>query len=66
MGFGAGIVSPWAFGFVLDAGRGGGLSETAVWGLAWSVLALGALPGPLVAWSLRRMPESAAMAVGRR
>jgi hypothetical protein len=37
-----------------------------VWGLAWCVLALGALPGPLVALSLRRMPEAAVMAGGKR
>lgn len=66
MGFGAGIVSPWVFGAVVDATRGAGLSESAVWGLAWSVLAVGALPGPLVALSLRRMPEAAAMAGGKR
>ena len=66
MGFGAGIVSPWVFGLVVDATRGAGLSENAVWGLAWGVLALGALPGPLVALSLRRMPEAAAMAEGKR
>lgn len=66
MGFGAGIVSPWVFGAVLDATRAAGLSANAVWGLAWGVLALGALPGPLVALSLRRMPEAAAMAEGRR
>jgi MFS family permease len=66
MGFGAGIVSPWVFGAVVDATRAGGLSENAVWGLAWGVLALGALPGPLVALSLRRMPEAVAMAEGKR
>jgi MFS family permease len=66
MGFGAGIVSPWVFGLVVDAGRSAALSQNAVWGLAWGVLALGALPGPLVALSLRRMPESAAMAEGKR
>jgi MFS family permease len=66
MGFGAGIVSPWVFGAVVDAARGQGLSEMAVWGIAWSVLALGAVPGPLVAWSLRRMPEATAMAGGKR
>jgi MFS family permease len=66
MGFGAGIVSPWAFGYVVDAARAHGLSENAVWGLAWSLLALGGLPGPLVALSLRRMPEAVAMAGGRR
>ena len=66
MGFGAGIVSPWVFGAVVDATRAAGLSENAVWGLAWGVLALGALPGPLVALSLRRMPQAAAMAEGKR
>jgi MFS family permease len=66
MGFGAGIVSPWVFGAVVDAARAAQLSENAVWGLAWGVLAVGALPGPLVAWSLRRMPEATAMAMGRR
>jgi MFS family permease len=66
MGFGAGIVSPWVFGAVVDATRAANLSPNMVWGLAWSVLALGALPGPLVAWSLRRMPEAAAMAQGKR
>ena len=65
-GFGVGAVSPWVFGVVLDATRAAQLSETAVWGLAWWSLALGALPGPLIAWKLRRMPESAAMAQGRR
>jgi MFS family permease len=66
MGFGAGIVSPWVFGVVVDATRNGGLTENAVWGLAWGMLALGALPGPLVAWSLRRMPEATVMAEGKR
>lgn len=66
MGFGAGIVSPWVFGAVVDATRAADLSQNAVWGLAWGVLALGALPGPLVALSLRRMPEAAAMAEGKR
>jgi MFS family permease len=65
-GFGVGAVSPWVFGLVLDATRAAQMSETMVWGLAWSSLALGALPGPLIAWKLRRMPESAAMAQGRR
>jgi MFS family permease len=66
LGFGMGAVSPWVFGLVLDAARAAQWSETTAWGLAWSSLALGALPGPLIAWRLRRMPESAAMAEGRR
>jgi MFS family permease len=65
-GFGVGAVSPWVFGLVLDAARAARLSETQSWGLAWWSLALGALPGPLIAWRLRRMPGSAAMAQGRR
>jgi MFS family permease len=52
-GFGVGAVSPWVFGVVLDATRRAGMSETVVWGLAWWSLALGALPGPLIAWRLR-------------
>lgn len=65
-GFGVGAVSPWVFGAVLDATRAAQLGETTAWGLAWWSLALGALPGPLIAWKLRRMPQSAAMAGGRR
>ena len=65
-GFGVGAVSPWVFGVVLDATRDAQMSETLSWGLAWGSLALGALPGPLIAWRLRRMPESTAMAHGRR
>jgi len=42
------------------------LDETIVWGLAWGSLALGAIPGPLIAWKLRRLPEAAAMAEGKR
>ena len=66
LGFGVGAVSPWVFGVVLDATRAGQLGETTVWGLAWGSLALGALPGPLIAWKLRRAPEAAAMAQGKR
>ena len=66
LGFGAGALSPWVFGVVLDATRASGQAETVVWGLAWATLALGALPGPLFAWLLRRHPASLAMAGGRR
>jgi MFS family permease len=65
-GFGVGAVSPWAFGMVLDAARAAALGETTAWGLAWWTLALGAVPGPIIAWKLRRMPQSAAMAGGKR
>ena len=66
LGFGAGALSAWLFGVVLDATRAAGYPEGTVWGLAWGTLALGALPGPICAWLLRRHPASAAMAGGRR
>ena len=47
MGFGAGAVSPWVFGLIMDMVRGGPLSsEPLAWGLAWTSLGLGASPGP--------------------
>ena len=66
MGFGAGALAAWVFGAVVDAGRAAALPEAAVWGLAWATLAIVALPGPLFVMSLRRMPEAAAMAQGKR
>src|SRR5207302_1781560 len=49
IGFGAGVVSPVAFGWALDlAGEGVG------WGLAWSMLGLGAALGPIATWKLQR------------
>ena len=67
LGFGAGAIAPWVFGLVLDWGRaGGGLPDHVVWGLAWSTLGLGGLLGPLAIWRLRRMPEAAKLAGGRR
>lgn len=67
LGFGAGAVSPWTFGLVLDWARGGPLhSDAWAWGLAWTSLGVGALLGPLVTWRLRRMPEAGLMAGGKR
>lgn len=67
LGFGAGAISPWVFGLVLDWGRAGsGLPDQLVWGLAWSTLGLGGLLGPLVVWRLRRMPEATRLAGGKR
>lgn len=66
LGFGVGAVSPWVFGAVLDVTRAAGHPDTVAWGLAWGTLALGALPGPLMSWWLRRSPESAGMAEGKR
>lgn len=66
LGFGAGALAPWVFGLVLDAARSAALTETQVWGLAWSALGLGALFGPLAILALRAHPASTAMAGGRR
>lgn len=67
LGFGAGAISPWVFGLVLDWGRAGGsLPDHVVWGLAWSTLGLGGLLGPVAVWRLRRMPEAMKLAGGRR
>ena len=66
-GFGAGVISPWVFGLVMDWARGAPLhSESFAWGLAWTTLGAGALLGPLMTLQLRRMPEAARMAGGRR
>lgn len=67
LGFGAGAVSPWVFGLVLDVVRATpNASETLAWGLAWTSLGLGALPAPVMNWYLRRRPESIRMAHGLR
>jgi MFS family permease len=67
LGFGAGAISPWVFGLVLDWGRAGGsLPDHVVWGLAWSTLGLGGLLGPVVIWRLRGMPEATKLAGGKR
>jgi MFS family permease len=67
LGFGAGVVSPWVFGLVLDIVRGlPQASERLAWGLAWISLGLGALPGPFMSWWLRRQPEATEMARGLR
>jgi len=67
LGFGAGVVSPWVFGLVIDWARGEPLrSETMAWGLAWSSLGVGALLGPLMTLKLRALSEARSMAGGRR
>jgi MFS family permease len=66
LGFGAGAVSPWVFGVVLDICRAHDASPAMTWGLAWSALGLGALLGPFLTWKLRRMPAARQMANGRR
>lgn len=67
LGFGAGILSPWVFGLVIDWARGGPpASETMAWGLAWTALGAGAMLGPLMTVALRAAPESKKMAGGKR
>jgi MFS family permease len=51
-GFGVGFVSPLAFGMVLDLG--GGTGSGLAWGLAFALMGLGVLTGPLVLARLGR------------
>jgi MFS family permease len=56
VGFGAGVASPFVFGWALDLAGGGKSSTDAfAWGVAWSSLGLGALLGPLMTWKLHRI-----------
>ncbi len=67
LGFGAGAISPWVFGLVLDWGHAGdSLPNHVMWGLAWATLGLGGLLGPVAIWRLRRMPEAVKLAGGKR
>jgi MFS family permease len=67
LGFGAGVISPWVFGLVIDWARGEPLrSETMAWGLAWTSLGVGAVLGPLMTLKLRATPEARRMANGLR
>jgi MFS-type transporter involved in bile tolerance (Atg22 family) len=51
-GFGTGFVAPLAFGVVLDLG--GGTGAGLAWGLAFALMGLGVLTGPLVLALLAR------------
>lgn len=56
VGFGAGVVSPVLFGWALDLAGGGKASADAfAWGVAWTMLGMGALLGPLATWKLQRL-----------
>ena len=56
VGFGAGVVSPFVFGWALDLAGGARTSTDALsWGLAWSTLGVGALLGPVATLKLHRM-----------
>ena len=55
VGFGAGVVSPFVFGWALDfAGGGKGSTDAFAWGLAWATLGLGAMFGPIATWKLQK------------
>jgi MFS family permease len=55
VGFGAGVVSPFVFGWALDLAGGKSSTDAFAWGIAWSTLGLGALLGPLATRKLHRM-----------
>ncbi len=52
LGFGSGFIAPLAFGVVLDLG--GGNDSALAWGLAFALLGVGVLSGPLVLAFLAR------------
>jgi MFS family permease len=55
VGFGAGVISPFVFGWALDfAGGGKGSTDAFAWGLAWATLGLGAMFGPIATWRLQK------------
>jgi MFS family permease len=59
IGFGAGVVSPFVFGWSLDlAGGGKGSTDTFAWGIAWATLGLGGLLGPLATWKLQKQGQT--------
>jgi MFS family permease len=61
IGFGAGVVSPFVFGWALDVAGGGKASSDAfAWGVAWATLGLGALFGPLATWKLQGLSPTPA------
>ena len=67
MGYGAGVISPWVFGLVIDMASAEPFSSVPMgWGLAWTCLGLGALPGPIMIWFLRHHPKAVRMARGLR
>ncbi len=67
LGFGAGAISPWVFGLILDqVGGSNGGAGLLGFGLAFSMLGIGGMFCPLSALWLRKLPQSTRMAGGRR
>ena len=64
LGFGAGAISPWVFGVLLD--RFGGREAPLAWGWAFSMLGVGGLAGLVTVLWLRGLPEARRLAGGRR
>ena len=64
LGFGAGAISPWVFGMMLD--WLGGRDTTSAWGWAFSMLGVGGALGLLTVLWLRRLPEAHRLAGGKR
>jgi MFS family permease len=64
LGFGAGAISPWVFGWMLDVL--GGRESSAAWGWAFSMLGIGGVLGLVTILWLRRLPEARRLAGGRR
>lgn len=65
LGFGAGAVSPLAFGAVLDFTAGGPDPVSGIWGWAYSVLGIGGLLGVCSMLWLRALPEHRQLAGGK-
>lgn len=68
IGYSMGMISPTVFGWALDSFRDWQpiLGIHAEWGIAFTVLGLGGITGPIFMWLLRRTPESFKMAGGQR
>ncbi|WP_237754178.1 MFS transporter [Geobacter sp. OR-1] len=68
VGYSMGMISPTVFGWALDLFKGWepfhGIGGE--WGIGFATCGLGGLMGPLFMWLLRRRPESAQMAGGRK
>lgn len=68
VGYSLGMISPTIFGWALDLCKGWqplpGI--TVDWGIAFATAGIGGLTGPVFMWLLRRQPESARMAGGRK